>query len=198
MEFFLALITPLQHYSVLTSVAGSLFGGEPAVLALGFLSAQNFIHPLTLGVVAFLTALVAESVWFYVGRLTFTRNIAERMTRSPRATAFYAKINRIENGHWLRVLFIAHVFSGTTIVYVLRLGQKITYKRFLVYCALVNSIWTPTVILIGWSAGKGFSLLLTIFESVHLVIGIGLGVALCGYVLYYLFERYASNLFCSK
>ncbi len=190
METFVALIIPLKQYSVLTSIFFSFFGGEPAVLALAFLSVQQFIHPLTLGIVAFTTAICAESFWFLLGRSSFAKSITERMTRSSRAIDFYKKIDRIENGHWFKILFIAHIFSGTTIVYILRLSRKISYTRFIIYCALVNIIWTPTVILIGWSAGKGFSILLTIFEGIHTVISISFVLLISGYIVYRLFTKY--------
>jgi membrane protein DedA with SNARE-associated domain len=53
------------------------------------------------------------------------------------------------------------------IVYLSR--KNLSLKKFIVNCLIVNAIWTPSVVYIGWLAGKGFIFALEIIKNLETV-----------------------------
>lgn len=181
----LSLLTtePILFYSVL--FLSFLFFGEPIVLSISLLaSTTNLFSLSTLLIFAFVSALVAETFWFYVGRFESVRKIF--LTKN--ALKIEGLIIKFHINKPLVLLFTTRMFTGLTIAAIIYLGtKKISFRYFLLYSFIVNAFWTPVVVLIGYLTGHGYNYALTIFNNIHIAAGIVITTLL---IIYLIFRRF--------
>lgn len=151
----------------------AMFGGEPAVLVLGFLTAQSIIPIPEVLLIGYSSALIAEIFWFWVARSSFANFLAKRFFSDDTHKGLLYYAEKVERGNPLRLFMIARFVSGLTLVVLFYLSRKGTpFKTFVYYCLIVNAVWTPLIVLFGWMSGKGFTLIMDTFESIKLALGV--------------------------
>lgn len=168
--------------------AAFLFIGEPVVLAFSTLSASyDLISPFYLTLLAFLTAVAAELFWYYVGKTKFLKKIFP----AKKSQQLDALLRRFGTNQPFILLFVARFFTGLSIlaiIHVSRRGMKIS--DFLKCSILVNIIWTPVMVALGYLAGKGYLVLVTTVETVRVAATIFIIVMAIVYGVYFLLKRH--------
>ncbi len=145
-----------------------LFLGEPFVLGVAFFSTTHSIFSLPeILVLAYTSALIGELFWFSIARKPFFDFIASKKT--------YQEVEKLTHlsrmNTPLRLLFFTRFITGLTIVAIVYLSKKgVSYPTFIKNVLLINLFWTPLVVGIGYSAGKGYTLALHIFEDAKFAI----------------------------
>lgn len=185
MEFLAGYLALLEQNSLMLFIltfVSLLFLGEPAVLGFAFFSATtnifSFIELLTL---VYISALIAESFWFFVGRVS-TKSIQRSIRLATVRSDFSIFIKKIGLNKPFRLLFYSRLFSGLSILVIIFLGRSnITLRTFILYSLIVNAFWSPVIVTIGFAAGKGYPHLLTIFEDIRTFFVIILLIAFLGY-----------------
>ncbi len=182
-------LSPLALFA--TSFGIVFFLGEPAVLSLAFLSAASAVLPLwQVMVIGYATSILGEGFWFLIARSPWADMIGKKHSESVTGSDFKRYIAKLERGNPLRLLFGVRFIAGLSIVVVVYLSrQGLSFKRFLLYCIIINAFWTPIFALIGYAAGEGYSLLLATFDDIRLAIEIGLCALIAAYVCYRVFGK---------
>ncbi len=169
-----------------------LVTGEPGVLALSFaLSVSNSgkLPIIAVLIAAFLSAIIAESFWFFIAQTVI----------SDRITNFFRKkmANHEKVVNWLEsmrdktiftALFVSRFVSGFTIITLLYLGKRkkhynLTYPKFLLMICVINLIWTPVVVAVGFLSGRGFTIFESIFKDVQIAIILLVAIVVLLYAL---------------
>lgn len=181
----------LHGHELIATFFTALIGGEPAVLFLSFLSAQGFSSVWIVLFFAYTTALLAEIFWFLLGRSKLGDVIENKFFSGKTQQEFITHIRKVEEGRSIRMLILARFISGFTILAILYFGRKkISLKRFIGYCMVVNLVWSPIVTLVGWSAGHGFKLLYETLLNIQLALTILAFSTIAIYLIYKLIEKY--------
>lgn len=184
-ESFSWLVEVFHNHIGWVAFLSVLFGGEPAMLILSFLSGQGEFHPLLVGAVGFATALLAEVFWFFLGRETSFDFLRNGFFSSRFRNGFFQKIRGVLDRKPFRSLFLARFISGITIPCIVYFGRRrMPIGRFVSYCLVINLFWTPTIVLVGWSAGRGFTLILDTFKNLQIALDVLFVFFLAGYFIY--------------
>ncbi len=165
-----------------------LFFGEPIIIAAAFfMSSHQHQDWLTLGVLAFVSAIIAELFWFYSGRIPYLRSFF----LNKKMTTIKTFIEKIHLHKPLPLLFVTRLFTGLTIFAIIHLStQGLSVRKFIVYSIIVNAFWTPLVVTIGYTAGLGYTYALNILNDVHRVSMLVLATALTVYLIYHMLNRH--------
>lgn len=175
---------PVQFYFIGFFVM--LFVGEPLVLVISFLSATAGILSLPyILIIAYTSAIIGELFWFLVGR----SRLLSRFKNIQGASTISVDIKKmIQMSHLdtpIRLLFATRLFTGLTVAAVLYLGSSgLSTARFIRSILLVNIFWTPLMVGIGYGAGKGYTVVATLYEGIHFSTEIGLLILVLCYVVY--------------
>lgn len=172
MELLVSFLQIQNESSViffLTTFMLMLFAGEPAVLAIAlFAAVADTLSVTELMITAYITALSGELFWFFVGRSPSINSVAQK----PYLRIFRANLDlslkKIQLDHPLHLLISTRIFTGIAIPMIIHLSQNgLSLKKFILYSLVVNAIWTPITVGVGYAAGKGYETALNIFEGVR-------------------------------
>ncbi len=167
----------LSDYSEAICFFGAFFAGTGFVVFLATLAGQNVISPLALLGYAFLGNFLSDLIWFFLGRsLLFNKTSSMKMLVEAReqTAAFMARMGSRE---YLVFILIKFVY-GIRIAAILYFGSiRYQWSRFLRYNALAVFIINLVALGVGWSAGKGLTIFISIFENFMLATAILLGIA---------------------
>lgn len=161
----------LSKYSILISFLGGFVTGESIIIGLAFLSATgtlpiwNVIIFCTLGMFLsdFIPFTIGRHKWFV--KTLWGKKFFQNIKNVEKIVHKYAKHNLFF------VLIVTKFVYGTSIPTLLYLGsKKITYRRFLINDFLAVIIFVPVIILIGWSAGKGYNFATNIFNDLRIAL----------------------------
>ena len=174
MEFISGYISTLTHDPVtlfVTTFVCMLFMGEPIVLGFAFITATSGIFNFSeVLVLAYITAIIGELFWFSIGRFGTSDTLTRTSLISEKSTDFNTLINTFGLYKPIRLLFYSRLISGVAILVIIFLGRRgMSFYTFIRYSFIVNAFWTPIVVFVGYSAGKGYTLALTIFQDVRTV-----------------------------
>jgi membrane protein DedA with SNARE-associated domain len=162
-----------------------LFGGEPAVLFFAFLSAQGKLDPSDVAIIGFTTALIGELFWFVFAKTHVFNFLDSKFFEIGKGSRLFAQVKRVLDAAPFKMFFLARFISGITIPCIIYLGRKrLELKTFFLYCLAINFFWAPTITLIGWSSGKGFTLVLETFKSIQIALNIAFACLIVGYLVY--------------
>ncbi len=195
MEFINEYISTLANDPValfVTTFVCMLFMGEPVVLGFAFIAATSgvfsFIEVLIL---AYITAIVGELFWFYIGRLGISDTMKHAWFTSERSSDLNTFINKLGLHKPIRLLFYSRFISGIAILVIIFLGRRgISPYAFIRYSFVVNAFWTPVVVFTGYTAGKGYELSLIIFEDIRTAFFIAFMILALSYFGYTHLKRF--------
>lgn len=185
-----------HEHTIAVAFIASLFGGEPAVIALAFFSAKGSIRLHEVIAIGFSTALIAEIFWFLLGRTKFTEILKNGIFKNIKPSEIiFKKIKRPLDAAPFRSFLSARFISGATIPIIIYFGKKgMSLKAFISYCLVVNIIWTPAVALIGFSSGKGFELAINTFEDAQTILNIIFILGVTVYLLHTSSKKSSSKI----
>lgn len=185
-SLFEALVTTPLYFYIAASFC-LLFFGEPVIIAVAFIAASYNLFPVwILGVIAFITAVIAEFFWYAIGRFS----AVQKFFLHPRAEEVVSLMRRFHIHRPLPLLFVTRLFTGLTIVAIIYLSARgVKFTSFIMYSIMVNAFWTPVVVSVGYLAGKGYVLALTILNNVHVALTLSFVILLCTYIAYRIIVR---------
>jgi membrane protein DedA with SNARE-associated domain/rhodanese-related sulfurtransferase len=150
-EFLIAYGLPLLFAAILLEQLGLPLPAVPWLLAVGSLSANaKFSAPAGIAV-AVVACLLADSIWFYLGRNQGNRLLALlcRISLEPDSC-----VRRTENAftrYGLRTLLVSKFIPGlNTVAAPLAGASKVSARRFLLFDATGSLIYASCYILLGY------------------------------------------------
>lgn len=171
------LIDSLSTYSEAICFLGAFFAGTGFVIFLATLAGQNVISPLILLGYAFLGNFLSDLIWFFLGRIAFFNkdsSIKMLVEAKDQTAAFMARMGSRE---YLVFILIKFVY-GIRIAAIIYFGSvRYQWSKFFKYNALAVFIINLVALGVGWSAGKGLTIFISIFENFMLATAILLGIA---------------------
>lgn len=179
----ISMLTFLLGYMPLVSFFGALIGGEETVLLLSVFAARDYYPIWIVFVFCFLGILVADSVWFFVGRLkvvTKMRGHKYFKEHSDRAGDFID--NKFRGNHFVLLMSTKFLY-GLRIMTLMFLGRRIKFKEFFIYNSIVVAIWTIVIVSFGWFAGRGVGWLWDTYRNIQVLILVGIVIIVAFYIL---------------
>ena len=171
------LIKWLSTYSEAVCFLGAFFAGTGFVIFLATLAGQNVISPLTLLCCAFLGNFLSDLIWFFLGRAVFYKKASSMKMLVEAKNQTSAFMARMKSREYLVFIFIKFVY-GIRIAAILYFGSiRYRWSKFFKYNALGVFIINIVALSVGWSAGKGLTIFVSIFENFMLATAILLGIA---------------------
>lgn len=168
---------PTFEYLIIFFAAG--FGGELAIITLGFLSAQGVFPLASFASVAFLGTLSADMLWFWMGKTVIVNKILSHKYTNSTVVLISEAIKKVSGGNHLLAMIFAKFLVGTRAVLIMYVAKTgISFKKFVLYNGISVLIWLSVVIPIGYVSGLGFTYLSQIFENIYAGIGFVLLIAL--------------------
>ena len=162
----LALIHP-----ILIAFLSGFLGGEEILLVLGFASAQGIIPFHILLIFCTLGAYIMDFFIFLIGKSKMVNRLHKWRKFSEKYKKIDMFVGKVTKEKHILLLFYTKFIYGTRIVSLLFLGLKgIKTLRFLVVSLFTVVIWSSIILIIGWLAGRGFSIILTVFKSLSLAV----------------------------
>lgn len=195
MGILATILSFLSAYPFSVSLAGAFFGGEETILSLAYLSGQGLM-PVSIVFVACLVGTVAsDSFWFYAARHKFVDQALKykyfSKGYSKAASIFYKSF---KSNLLVKLLLIKFMY-GLRIVTMFYLSrEKMSFKEFSFYNTIVIFIWLIINVVVGWSAGRGFSKAINILADTQK--GLMLLIALI--ILINLFKWLFNKLFIKE
>lgn len=191
-EWLKMLILNHQSLQYLIVFLGAGFGGEFALLSLGFLAAQGIIPIIPLFVVSFLGTLFSDAIWFFTGKTSLVKKLITHRYANTTISIISQAINRVSRGNHLAALIMGKFLVGTRVLMIMYVGMtNISFVNFFRADIIATLIWLVVLIPIGFISGFGFTYLAGILENVYAAIGFIL-LIIIGFVM---FEIWLKKMF---
>jgi membrane protein DedA with SNARE-associated domain len=177
------MLTFLLGWMPLVCFFGSLIGGEETVFLFAVFASQDYYPVWIVFVFCFLGILVADSIWFFVGRssiISRLKNIRYFKNHSDKAKDFVDR--KVRGNHFVLLMFTKFLY-GLRIVTIMYLGRRIKFRKFIFYNLFIGAIWTLVIVSLGWFAGRGIGRLWDNYKNVQMIIFIVLIVIISFYIL---------------
>ena len=177
------LIALLENYSVLISFAAGL-GSEDILLFLAILSGSGAISIWTVVFFGFLGTFIHDSIFYFIGKSRFLERINKRF--KPKNKSLLAYILKKKKGTYFIPLMLSKFIYGVRILALFYASQRESkYSRFALFNFLSLVIWFSIMIPIGWFAGRGFTLLLSVIRGTEKVIA----TIILALILFYIVKK---------
>lgn len=185
-----AILPFLKTHGIIISFLGGFITGESIILTLAFLSANDFISLWYVLVFCTLGMYLSDFIPFLFGRFKFVKNLMRKEKFARHIEKVEDILLRFTRNNLFLTLLYTKVVYGASIPALIYLGSKKTLKsKFAINNLLVELIFVPIVVSIGWLSGKGFNSAVTIFEDIK--IGIFLLVVLI--IVLYIIRKWANQ-----
>lgn len=159
----------IQEHPFLVSFLGPLIGGEPFFVALAFVSSQGLLPLWLLYLSGSLADMLDDIFWFFVPRWKKLRRIRVLKFIFNRVSKANKKFKKVEERNLFTFIMTSKFLIGSRNLAVMSVSlNKIKFKRFIFVSVISALIWGAIIVTIGWSAGKGFSLLTELFNNVRI------------------------------
>ena len=129
------------------------------------------------------------------GHHALFRSENEPVPQKCNRTAKYQKVEetvvRISRNNDFLLLLLAKYIYGTRILTIFYVSLKeLAFGKFLVYSSISAVCWIIPICTIGWLAGKGFEMVLTIFKNVQLAVTFLVVLVVLFYVIQRVIKRW--------
>jgi membrane protein DedA with SNARE-associated domain len=183
------IATILSDYSILISFLAGLLTGEEVIIILSFLSANGVLKVWQLFLFSGIGVFLSDIIIYFVGSTKFIRRIMRRGLIARPYRRFERAVEKISREKIFLLLLATKFIYGTRILTLLYLGiKKIPHRKFIIYDCIVVFTYLIPVIGLGWVAGSGFRLAITIFKSVQ----IGLLVIVVGVIVFIIIKEWTN------
>jgi len=180
----------LDKHSIIIPFLVGFITGESFIIPLAFLSASGLINLWKVLVFCTLGMFFSEFIPFTIGRIPSVRNFFEKMMVSEKTKKIEKKIHKNLIKRPFLTLLSAKFIYGLSIPTIIYFGyKKVHYYKFAVYAFLVNLIFAPLIVLVGWFGGKQFTSLISLFEDMR----IALLILIILLVLFFYLQKWLSH-----
>ncbi|KKS04003.1 MAG: hypothetical protein UU82_C0017G0019 [Candidatus Nomurabacteria bacterium GW2011_GWC2_41_8] len=181
------------EYIIIFLAAG--FGGEFALLALGFLAAQGVISVFSLIIFSFLGTLFSDTLWFLLGRTATVKKMISHRYADTTVSVINEAVNRMSRGSHSTALIIAKFLVGTRVLLIMYVSTtNIRFQQFIHYDLIAIFLWILVVIPIGFLSGLGFTYFAEILENLYIATGFILLIV----ILIIILEIWLKKIFTNK
>ncbi len=198
MEYLEWIRTFIFNYPALQYLVvylGAAFGGEVAMIALSFLSAQGFLPFWPFLIVSFLGVLSSDSLWFFMGKTKMAERIFNHKYATATVIMITEAIHKVSRGNHLFALVFAKFLIGTRVVLILYVSKSnLSFKRFIVHDTVAIIVWLLVVVPIGFLSGLGFTYFSHILENIYA----GIGFLILVLVLCIMMQMWLKRLFTKE
>ena len=158
----------VNEHAIIVSFLGGFITGETFIIALAFLSATGLIPLKYLLIFCTLGMYLSDFIPFTIGKFRVLRRFIKGKN-IVRAKKIEGKFLKYTHNSLFFAIFYTKFIYGASIPSLIYLGhKKVSYLKFAVYNFLVEIIFVPLVILIGWLGGQGFTLAMDIFKDLRI------------------------------
>ena len=165
------LISLVASHPVLITFFTGFFGGEEFLLLLSFASANGIIPFYFILIFFSIGAFIMDMIIFLIGRTRVVKKLHGWKLFSDKYQKVDMLVGRLTKDRHILLLFYTKFIYGTRIASIIFLGLKgVKFAKFVIVSAFTIFVWVGVVASIGWLAGKGFNIILTLFKSVFLAI----------------------------
>lgn len=164
------IIAFLFSHGIILSFVGGFVTGETVIITLAALSANGYFPIWYVLVFSTLGMYLSDFIPFIIGKSNFWKKIISKSN-----FGFGKRLEniflRVTKGNLFLTLFYTKFIYGASIPALVYLGyKKLSYRKFALYNLLVEIIFVPIVVLIGWLSGKGFKIISSIFRETRIAI----------------------------
>lgn len=168
---FQTILPFIGQYGKTISFFGGFITGESMIVTLAFLSAQGVLPLWQVFVFCTLGMYLSDFIPLIIGRFKFFRKLFERKKFVKKIEKIEHNLQKYARNNLFLILFYSKFIYGLSIPALIYLGTKKTsYLKFAFYNFLVEIIFVPMVILIGWFSGRGFLFTKNIFKDIRIAI----------------------------
>lgn len=166
-----AILPFIARYGILISFFGGFITGESVILILAFMSATGILPVWYLLVFCTLGMFCSDFVPFTMGRHRWFVNFLWSEKTKHRGNNIEKILHKYTKHNLFLILLMTKFTYGASIPALFYLGSKKTpYTKFAATNIFVNIIFVPSVILVGWLAGKGFKFATNIFADIRIAL----------------------------
>jgi len=165
-------ITPLiGQYGIIISFFGGFITGESIIVTLAFLSAQGLIPLWQVAIFCTLGMYFSDFIPLTIGRFKFFRKLLEKEKFVKKIEKIERQLTKYTKNNLFLIIFYTKIIYGASIPALFYLGTKKTsYSKFAFYNFIVEIIFVPIIILMGWFAGKSFLFTKNTFTDIRIAI----------------------------
>lgn len=161
----------VRDHGILISFLGGFITGETAILFIAFLSATGSIPLWQVLVFCTLGMYLSDFIPLTIGRFKLLRNIFEGKRFSKHLKKAEFILSKYTRHNLFLTILYSKVIYGASIPTLIYLGYKKTsYLKFALYNLLVEIIFVPTVVLIGWFGGSSYKFVSTLLRDIRITI----------------------------
>lgn len=162
----------ISHPVLLSLIGPFLFGGE-TILVLSILAGQGFVSFWIVLIFCTIGMWLADTMWFLVGRVEPLSKLKKIKWIHKSYKSAKEEIELAPNNEFLLVLI--KFAYGIGIPILMYLGRKkMTFKDFMIKNSIVISIWSASIVILGWTIGTtskiAFNKLENIYTGIALVV----------------------------
>ncbi|MDP2925005.1 MAG: hypothetical protein Q8N99_01405 [Nanoarchaeota archaeon] len=155
----------------LISFFGPLLGGEPVFIMLAFFSGQKILSVWILFLAGTLANILYDISWFLIPRLSVFKKAKVPEFIIRRYKKANKSLKKVEEHELFFVIFGSKFIIGTRNITLISISlNKIKFKRFLFDSAVCSILWGFMIIIVGWLAGKGFTIIEDIFKDTKIAL----------------------------
>ena len=186
------------HYPSLEYILiflGAAFGGEVAMIALGFLAAQGVFSLYLLFVVSFFGTLSSDILYFLIGRTKMAARLFGHRYAHGTISMITEAVRKVSQGSHFVALLLANFMLASRIILIMYVSKTdIKFGRFIYYESISLILWLLVLISIGFLSGLGFTYISSILENIYA----GIGYVLLIFVLVVLGQLWLKKIFTKE
>lgn len=182
---------PLVFGSVLAEQSGLPVPAAPLLVGAGALAADGQLRPELLLLLAIAACLLADHVWFLLGRRHGRRMLAFACRISLSPDTCVSNADRLIARHGAMLLVVAKFIPGVSALAIpTAAAQGLGYRRFLLHDAAGAALWSGAYIAAGMIFSHEVNLLLAAMERIGSLALVLLAALLAAWFGWKLFGRY--------
>jgi len=171
-EWLRTLIIQYPTFQYLVIFIGAAFGGELAMITLGFLSAQGMFSLNALFIVSFFGTMSSDILYFLIGRSKLANKLFSHRYAEGTISMITAAVEKISRGSHFVALLLANFMLASRIILILYVSKtNLKFWRFFYYEAIALVLWLLVLIPIGFLSGLGFTYFSEILENAYAAFG---------------------------
>lgn len=177
------IILLLIKYSYWVVLACALLGGEELIVFFSILAGHGFINIGKVAIYGFIGILLSDIFWFWIARAGFVESLKQSVKRHYIYKHANAVIERFSHKHDLIYLASTKFLYGLRIISIVKVSRRGSkFWDFVLNDSLAILIWGSIMLTIGWVVGKTFFTTINLFDEIHKIIILALGLIAVLYV----------------
>lgn len=167
-EFILPFVA--EHGIIISFLVGFITG-ETAIITLALVSSTGMLPLWYMLVFSTIGMFLSDFIPFMIGRHEWFVNFLWEKKVEHRGKSIEKVLHKYVNHNLFLILMITKFIYGASIPALLYLGSKKTsLTKFSMANFLVEIIFVPLVVLLGWYAGKGFTHAANLFADMRIAV----------------------------